>query len=102
MYEKSVWVASDGKEFTTKEDCISYEKLNCVPLKVKKAIQTIRTYCQTRDCSECPLNDNMKRDCSLFTPYRLERTLSSSFFQLLLLYCAVVLNLIEVGQDGTS
>ena len=65
MYEKSIWVASDGKEFATKEECISYEKLTCLPVKVKKAIQNLRTYCQTRDCSECPLNDNEKRDCSL-------------------------------------
>lgn len=102
MYEKSIWVASDGKEFATKEECISYEKLNCIPLKVRKAIHALRTYCQTRDCSECPLNDREKKDCSLLTlPINWE-SIESQLFQLLLLRCAVTLDLIGVGQDGTA
>ena len=57
MIEVTRYVASDGKEFAKREECIEYENT----LEIREAIKKISTHCLITFCEECPfyLKDNI-------------------------------------------
>ena len=54
MRKKVTYIAFDGKEFDTEMKCCEYEENNRGLIKVRKAIDTIRNYCEKNSCSDCP------------------------------------------------
>lgn len=65
MREKTIYVANDGKEFSTKESCINYEIKNNIDIeKLIEAAKTIHDICNAfEDCNDCPLKRADKGTC---------------------------------------
>ena len=71
MRKKIAYVAFDGKEFDTENECHEYEE-NCENLvDVRKAIDTIQNYCREKDCDKCPFFSPLL-DCKLKMPLEWE------------------------------
>ena len=52
MIEVTRYVASDGKEFAKREDCIEYEN----SAELCEAIKKISAHCWDTCCEDCPFN----------------------------------------------
>ena len=61
------FVAFDGKEFKTKEECIDYENLNSVITDIIPTLKKIREIChnQQTDCDSCIFRNNVSEYCLL-------------------------------------
>ena len=64
MKEKIIYVADDGKEFATKDECISYEIRMTDTEKLIEATKTIHDICNMfEDCGDCPLKRAKSSTC---------------------------------------
>lgn len=52
MIEVTRYVASDGKEFAKREECIEYENT----VELREAIKKISMHCLDTCCENCPFN----------------------------------------------
>lgn len=59
MREKIIYIANDGKEFATREECKKYEnsRLPQSDRSAIKAVRELRNYCKNRECYNCIFND---------------------------------------------
>lgn len=75
--QREVFIAFDGKEFKTEEECINYEETLA---DINFALKTIKQLCQAHKggCSSCVLYNDNCRQCILRERYPsywdLERT----------------------------
>ena len=60
MREKVTYIAFDGKEFDTEMECREHEESRRDPIKIHRAIDTIKNYCRKRDCFECSFFSPLK------------------------------------------
>ena len=51
---KVIYVADDGVEFVTKEECLAHEKEVSHITELKKALKEVREFCKKHYCSDCP------------------------------------------------
>ena len=59
MIEVTRYVASDGKEFAKREECIEYERT----VELRKAVRHIKAHCMVTYCADCPYY--VKGECAL-------------------------------------
>ena len=66
--QRSVYIACDGKEFETEEECINYEETLA---DINFALKTIKQLCMAHkgECCSCVLYDNSYRQCILRERY---------------------------------
>lgn len=62
MIEVTRYIASDGKEFAKKEECIEYENT----FELKEAIKKISTHCMITFCEDCPFSKSKDGEQCLF------------------------------------
>jgi hypothetical protein len=64
MREKTIYIADDGKEFATKDECMSYEIRMIDTEKLIEATKTIHDICNMfGDCEDCPLRRAKESTC---------------------------------------
>lgn len=61
MIEVTRYVASDGKEFAKREDCIEYENTT----ELREMVKAISTYCRTTYCENCCFAEGSSNYCML-------------------------------------
>ena len=54
MRKKVTYIAFDGKEFDTEIECREHEEKRKDLVKVYRAIDTLRNYCEEKGCDNCP------------------------------------------------
>lgn len=62
MIEVTRYVASDGKEFDKREDCIEYENAT----ELHEAIKKISEHCGKTWCEDCPFSKSKGGEQCLF------------------------------------
>jgi hypothetical protein len=64
MKEKTIFIAFDGKEFTSAKECIEYERTTMARVNntdIMDALETIKGFCQSYDfCESCPFSINIE------------------------------------------
>ena len=65
MRENTIYVANDGKAFTTKDECMNYEIKNNIDIETLiEAEKTIHDICNAfDDCNDCPLKRIERSTC---------------------------------------
>ena len=67
MTIKQTFIAFDGKEFKTEEECIKYEKSISELQSMIPTLRIIQKICDTQmNCDECVFCDTNTKDC-MFT-----------------------------------
>ena len=54
MRKKVTYVALDGKEFDTENECREHEESRKDLINLYRAIDTIQNYCKNSGCHTCP------------------------------------------------
>ena len=64
MREKTIYIADDGKEFATKDECMRYEMRMMDTEKLIEATKTIYDICNMfGECEDCPLRRAIGNTC---------------------------------------
>ena len=68
--QRQVFIACDGKEFNTKEECINYEKFIDELADIGSTLKKIKQLCDTqKDCTSCILYSEACEKCILRERY---------------------------------